>query len=309
MSRVLSPDLALGQDIPLLIYGTAWKEDKTADFTAAALKRGFKGVDTANHPTGYDERRVGEGIAAALASGIKREGLFVQSKFSPTFTHHPAKVPYDATLDIAAQVRQSVEQTFDNLQLDYLDALLLHAPYPDQKDTLTAWAVLESYVPDRIRYVGVSNATLDQLQGLYEAATVKPAIVQNRFYRQSKYDLETRSFCKDHGIVYQACWMLKNNPDVLTSDVVESVAQTLGVEKEAAFYLLILSLGDTQVLDGTTKTERMDSDLKIVSDVLGDEGKMETLRPSVGAFKKLLWKLACEYDGPPPTLSSEKPER
>lgn len=76
MSRLLSPGLALGHDIPLLIYGTAWKDDKTTALVATALERGFKGIDTANHPTGYDERRAGEGIAAALASGIKRENLF-----------------------------------------------------------------------------------------------------------------------------------------------------------------------------------------------------------------------------------------
>lgn len=216
-------------------------------------------------------------------------------------------MPYDVSQNIAAQVKQSVEQTFDNLQLDYIDALLLHAPYPDAKDTEAAWAVLESYVPDRIRFLGVSNTTLAQLQGLYEFATIKPVIVQNRFYRETQYDSDIRSFCKDHGIVYQAFWMLKNNPDVLESDVVESVAHRFGVEKEVAFYLLILSLGDTQVLDGTTKTERMEADLKAVADILEEEEKVKGLQPLVVAFKRLLWKLACEYKGPPPMLSSDRP--
>ncbi|KAI1748254.1 Aldo/keto reductase [Xylaria castorea] len=306
MFRLLSPGLALGQDIPLLIYGTAWKEDKTTALVATALKCGFKGIDTANHPTGYDERRTGEGIAAALASGIKRENLFVQSKFSPIFTHHPAKIPYDTSQDVAAQVKQSVDQTFDNLQLDYLDALLLHAPYPDVKDTQAAWEVLESYVPGRIRFLGVSNTTLAQLQGLYETATIKPVMVQNRFYKETQYDSEIRSFCKDHSIVYQAFWMLKKNPDILESDVVASVAQKLGVENEVAFYLLMLCLGDTQVLDGTTNQERMETDLKAVANILGEEEKIKELQPLVVVFKRLLWKLACEYKGPPPTLSSDR---
>ncbi|KAI1308850.1 putative aldo-keto reductase [Xylaria venustula] len=308
MSRLLSHELVLGQEIPLLIYGTAWKEESTAELTATALRSGFKGVDTANHPTGYDERRAGEGIALALASGIKREDLFVQTKFSPTFTHHPAKIPYDESQGIEAQIKESIEQTFSNLKLDYVDALILHAPYPNDEDTKAAWKVLESYVPEKVRQLGVSNTTLAQLQTLYEAATIKPVIVQNRFYRETGYDFQLRAFCKDHGIVYQAFWMVKNNPDVLESAIIASVAQTFGVEKELAFYLMVLCLGDLQVLDGTTKTERMIADLKAITDILGNDEKWQSLQPSAIVFKKLLWKLACEYRGPPPTLSSDKPE-
>jgi diketogulonate reductase-like aldo/keto reductase len=77
MSRLLSNKLILGPKTPLLMYGTAWKEEKTADLTETAFKLGFTAVDTANYPTGYNEPLTGDGIQAALKSGLKREDLFV----------------------------------------------------------------------------------------------------------------------------------------------------------------------------------------------------------------------------------------
>jgi diketogulonate reductase-like aldo/keto reductase len=79
MAPSLTRGLELGQGIPLALYGTAWKGEKTAELTTTALKNGFRGVDTANHPTGYNEPLVGEGIETAIASGIKREDIFVRN--------------------------------------------------------------------------------------------------------------------------------------------------------------------------------------------------------------------------------------
>ena len=66
--------------IPKLIYGTAWKKEKTDELVYTALKNGFRGIDTAAQPKHYDERGVGNGIRRALAEGIiSREDLFVSS--------------------------------------------------------------------------------------------------------------------------------------------------------------------------------------------------------------------------------------
>ena len=70
----------MGPKTPLLLYGTAWKDNKTAELTERAVKDGFTGLDTANYPTAYDESLTGDGIAATLKSGIKRSDLFVCAK-------------------------------------------------------------------------------------------------------------------------------------------------------------------------------------------------------------------------------------
>ncbi|MGE5054778.1 MAG: aldo/keto reductase, partial [Acidobacteriota bacterium] len=40
---------------PSFIYGTAWKEDRTAALTELALRAGFRGIDTANQRKHYFE--------------------------------------------------------------------------------------------------------------------------------------------------------------------------------------------------------------------------------------------------------------
>jgi hypothetical protein len=88
--------------------------------------------------------------------------------------------------------------------------------------------------------------------------------VKDRFYRETGLDFDVRAFCAKHGTSYQAYRMLRNNPEVLKSKVQESkllarVADKPHLEKELAFYVLILGLGDIRVLDGT-KLERVLSD-------------------------------------------------
>ena len=52
--------------VPALIYGTAWKEDRTSNLVETALKKGFKGIDTACQPKHYQEHLVGDGLERAL---------------------------------------------------------------------------------------------------------------------------------------------------------------------------------------------------------------------------------------------------
>lgn len=74
----LNSPAATKTTIPKLVYGTAWKKDKTESLVYEALKNGFRGIDTAAQPKHYDELGVGKGIRRAVADGIiKREDLFV----------------------------------------------------------------------------------------------------------------------------------------------------------------------------------------------------------------------------------------
>ncbi|KAL6810758.1 NADP-dependent oxidoreductase domain-containing protein [Trichoderma sp. SZMC 28013] len=278
--------------IPLLLYGTAWKEESTAHLTETAVLKGFTCIDTANYPTAYDEKLTGDGIAAALRSGIKRSNLFIQTKFTPVWAHDPNKMPFNPHQNIEGQITESVRQSLEHLQVDYLDSLLLHVPFENDSDNLVAWKVLETFVPHKIRSLGVSNFKLPQLEELYANATVKPVIVQNRFYKETGFDIDLREFCAERGITYQAYWMLRHNPEILGSDLLKSVAVKLDVEKELAFYVLILGLGGTQVLDGTTNPERMAEDLKMVGEVFGNKGRLRELQGDIDEFRQLLSKLS-----------------
>ena len=72
----------LSTSIPVFVYGTAWKKDRSADLVYTAIKAGFRAVDTAAQPRHYQENLVGDGIRRAIADGIVgRADLYVSGQF------------------------------------------------------------------------------------------------------------------------------------------------------------------------------------------------------------------------------------
>jgi diketogulonate reductase-like aldo/keto reductase len=256
---------------PPFIYGTAWKKDQTHALIQAALSAGFRAVDTACQPRHYREDLVGSALRAAYGAGIvKRDDIFLQTKFTAPGGQDPDNCPYDTKLGVEEMVKASIAVSFKNLrELDdeaskdstVLDCVLLHSPLRSVEDTIAAWKVLETYVPARIRHLGISNTDLPVLKAVYAAVTVKPTVVQNRLYSQTRWDTALRRFCAENGIVYQSFWTLTGNPQLLKSEPVQTLAKEAGVSKEVALYCLVIELGIAP-LNGTTNEGRMKSDLE-----------------------------------------------
>ena len=79
----LSAKNMLATKRPYLIYGTAWKKEKTASLVTQAIHAGFRFIDTACQPKHYNENGVGLGIQTAINSlGLSREDIFIQTKFT-----------------------------------------------------------------------------------------------------------------------------------------------------------------------------------------------------------------------------------
>lgn len=95
--------------MPNMIYGTVWKKENTADLVFQALVQGFKGVDTACQPKHYREDLVGQGLLKAYENGIKREDLFVQTKFTPIDGQDISNMPYLQSDEIEIQIEKSFE--------------------------------------------------------------------------------------------------------------------------------------------------------------------------------------------------------
>ncbi|KPM35301.1 hypothetical protein AK830_g11251 [Neonectria ditissima] len=265
----LAKDLTLkgsSTTIPKLVYGTAWKKDQSADLVYKALKHGFRGIDTAAQPKHYNEKGVAQGVQKAIGDGIvAREALFIQTKFSPPSAQGPT-VPYDLDAPLAEKVHQSVKSSLELFtiagQEPYLDSVVMHSPMQTIEETITAWKTLETYVPGKIRTLGISNTTLTTLQALSAQATVKPSVVQNRFYEDTSFEAELRTFCREEGIVFQSFWTLSGNPRLSKARPVKLVAEKAGVHLVAAYYALVLGLEWITVLDGTTNEAHMKDDLE-----------------------------------------------
>ncbi|MCX6074980.1 MAG: aldo/keto reductase [Campylobacterales bacterium] len=255
-----------------LIYGTAWKKEKTADLVVQAVLAGFRSIDTACQPKHYEEALVGEALKRLEAYGIQREELFVQTKFTPLSGQDPMHIPYDSTASLEVQVAQSFKASKRNLQSDYVDSLVLHSPLYPYKNLTTVWMAMEAiYHSGGAKALGISNCyDLELLKRLYADATIKPSVVQNRFYRESGYDRELREWCDRKGIRYQSFWTLTANPHILNSVTVIVLAQKYGKTEAQLFYRYLCHIGITPLI-GSTSVQHMAEDLSIFEFALEDE--------------------------------------
>lgn len=241
-----------------MLYGTAWKKERTASLVQQALQAGFFAIDTAAQPKHYQEHLVGNGVRSFLStSKITRKDLYLQTKYTSFNGQDPHNLPYDPSSSITEQVKASVASSLHNLRHDdnpeesYIDCLVLHSPLPTMKQTMEAWDAMCSFVPTKVHTLGISNTSLPILQHIWSNSTVKPTVVQNRFYAATGWDVALRDFCLDNGIEYQSFWTLTGNPELLDSQLVKMVAEQVGVSAEVAVYSLVRGLGITPI-NGTT---------------------------------------------------------
>jgi len=261
--------------IPCMIYGTAWKKERTADLVALALENGFRGIDTACQPKHYEEALVGEGCERFYTNGGKREELFIQTKFTPYNGQDgqvPLRLPYDPLAPLEEQIITSCRVSKQNLRTNYLDSLLLHSPLFPYNNLLKAWRVLESlFEKGDVRQIGISNCyDLLLLKNLYEDAQIKPSVVQNRFYADVHYDKKLRTWANEKGIIYQSFWTLSANPHILHSSVLKGIAQQYIKSAEQIFYRYVTQKGMIP-LNGTTSSLHMKEDLSIFEFTLSPE--------------------------------------
>lgn len=167
---------------------------------------------------------------------------------------------------------------------------MLHSPLDTLDDTITAWKTLEGYHPHKIRNLGISNATLGIVEALHSRVTVKPAIVQNRFYLDSEYEAGLRVFCKEHDVKFQSFWTIGANPHLVKSPPVVAVVQGAGVSAVSAYYALVIGLEGVTILDGTTKEAHMKEDLEGLERIgVWAEGDGEaTWKKALSEFKQLI---------------------
>jgi alcohol dehydrogenase (NADP+) len=246
--------------LPALGFGTLIP-DPTATITATkdAIAAGFRHFDCAERYR--NEREVGEALHAGLVTGrIAREDIFVTTKLWNT-NHRPERV------------EPAFEASLDRLRLSYLDLYLIHTPFAfqpgdnqDPRDEngnvlydpdvtlLDTWKAMERLVDGgKCRAIGLSDITLDKLQPLYEAARIKPAVVQVESHPYLP-EAELLEFCKKNRVVLLAFAPLGHGlkPGLLEDPVITAIAARVG--KTAAQVLLAWAVQRGTALLTTPRT-------------------------------------------------------
>lgn len=252
------------QPSPPFIYGTAWKEDRTASLTETALRAGFRAIDTANQRRHYFEAGVGEGLAAAYRAGVvTRPDLFLQTKY----TYRPGqdhRLPYDPASSLTVQVQQSLASSLEHLGTEYVDSFVLHGPASGY-----GWSTADSEVWEamqterdarRTRLLGVSNVALAHLEQMESSHAEMPAFVQNRCFARLGWDRDVRKFCNERNIVYQGFSLLTANQEVVQHPAFVALAKNLTATPAQVVFAFARSIGMLP-LTGTSNPEHMEQDL------------------------------------------------
>jgi 2,5-diketo-D-gluconate reductase B len=182
----IAPTLkAHGAEIPAIGFGTSGMGYVTAEHVAAALKAGYRHIDTARK---YGtEPAVGEGMRA---SSIPRREIFVCTKVSHENLH-------------AGDFARSVDESLKALDVDYVDLLLVHWPEKNTPLAETMGALARARRRGLTRHIGVANfniAMLDKAIALCPEPLVTLQAECHPFLDQSK----VIAACRERGLVLTA---------------------------------------------------------------------------------------------------------
>ncbi len=250
-----------------IMYGTAWKEDKTERLTLNALMAGFNSIDTANQRKHYNEEGVGKALSEFIKStGTDREELFIQTKF--TYKEgQDHRLPFDPQAEPATQVKQSFTSSLDHLKIDYIDSYVLHGPstrFGLSERDYQVWRTMEELLSEeKVNYLGISNVNAEQLSILLEKVEIQPSFVQNRCFARLGWDKEIRETCKYNNIIYQGFSLLTANREVLTHPRVIQMSKTMDKTIPQIIFSFARQIGILP-LTGTTNRKHMEEDLESV---------------------------------------------
>ncbi len=242
-----------GVQMPLVGFGTFMLSGEVcANAVAAAIQSGYRMIDTAE---AYgNEREVGDGIRQ---SGIDRKELFLVTKVNFKSYEH---------------AEQTVMQSLEKLQTDYIDLLLLHWPFANY---YAAWRALEKlYAEGRVRAIGVSNFEPDQLLDLIAYNKIIPAVdqIETNLYCQRSTE---RSWMDKKQVAHMAYAPLGQGSrnEMFSEPVVLALAEKYG-KTPAQVLLRFLTQKGIAVIPRSARPEHIRENFALFDFTLTDEEMM-----------------------------------
>lgn len=184
-----------GIKMPMAGIGTfLLTPDQAESAVLEALKDGYRLIDTAN--AYVNEKAVGR---AMKKSGLTREDIFLETKIWPSFYMQ----------------EDAVEKTLERLDTDYIDLLLIHQP---SGNYVAGYRLMEkAYKEGKVKAIGLSNFTKEQIQEILDICEVKPTVLQTEVHPYFQ-ELELKEFLTKEDIKIQAWYPLGHGDVALLND-------------------------------------------------------------------------------------------
>jgi diketogulonate reductase-like aldo/keto reductase len=200
--------LYTGAQMPAIGLGTFGSDHVSADEIAAAVKGaaevGYRHFDCAS--VYGNEAQIGPVFEDIVRGGIPRQELWIVSKLWNDKHSEQDVIP-------------SCRKSLADLRLDYLDAYLVHWPFPNfhppgcdvtarsaaarpyiHANFMKTWRQMEKLVDlGLVKHIGTSNMTVPKLELLLRDARIRPAVNEMELHPHFQQP-ELFEFVRSHGI-------------------------------------------------------------------------------------------------------------
>ena len=158
-------------------------------------------------------------------------------------------------------IREECDKSLRRLRIDCIDLYQVHVPDPDVPYAETVGAFVELQAAGKVRHIGISNVTLEQLaiaQSLCSVVSVQNAFNVGR--RQSEAVLHA---CEEQGIAF-----IPHSPNILAGSdaeaVVDEIAAARGVSAQQVAVAWLLAHSPSMVpIPGTSKIAHADDNIDV----------------------------------------------
>lgn len=232
-----------GMKMPMVGFGTWDVRGKEGEsIILDAIETGYRLLDTAQM---YDnEKMVGNAIKE---SNINRKELFITTKLHrPNSSYMKAKM--------------GIEKSLNELQLDYIDMILIHEPYAESFHMYKA--LKEALEEGKVKAIGISNFNKKHYEEFISSCGVIPVINQvesHVYFPQLKLQKEMES----RGTHMQA-WspFTQGKKNIFAEEILNSIGANHG-KTSAQIALKYLVQNNISVVPKSSNKNRMKDNLDI----------------------------------------------
>jgi diketogulonate reductase-like aldo/keto reductase len=188
-----------------------------------ALDIGYRHIDTAYHY--HNHQAVGKAVSG---SDVDREDIFITTKIWRDHLTEP-------------KLKEQFRESLDQLEMEYVDLLLIHWPNEAVPIKETLKAMQELRQAERVMAIGVSNFTTNLLREAMETG-IKPVVNQVE-YHPTLVQTELKNFCDSKDITLTAYSPLGHNGRDLELEPVVEIANKKGVSPATVIIRWLIQQG------------------------------------------------------------------
>jgi len=187
-----------------------------------------------------------EGMVVATKGGLRRTG--------------PGQWPRDARPE---RLKRCCEASLERLKLDRIDLYQLHAPDPQVPLEDSLGALKELQDEGKIRHIGVSNVSVDELDRA--EAVVEVVTVQNRFNLEDRSSEDVLDACTEWGIGFIPWFPLNTGSLARPGGVLDEIAKEHDATPGQVALAWLLARSEVMLpIPGTSSLEHLEENVRAI---------------------------------------------